>query len=152
LLKNILEEKFQQENWTSELRHCVGPFSDWQPSPGEGDASDFTYFDEDQTLLKCLLSNGIDIAMVWQTKPLTFHIEVKRTTRSSDENFHLSRLQKIKAEILTVPTDGSAPEDIFLILRVYDLSTDRDGQPGVHCADLRRSVGVVRGRCAGGSS
>jgi hypothetical protein len=133
LLKNILEEKVQRENWTSKLRQCAGPFSAWQAPPGEEEDSsdDFTYFDEDQTSLKGLVSNGIDIAKVWQTKLLKFYIEVKSTATSCAEVFHLSRLQTRKAERLTAPTDGCAPEDVLLTFRVYELSADRDGQPSV---------------------
>jgi hypothetical protein len=60
MLKNILGEKFQQENWTSKVRQYAGPFSAWQAPPGdeEDSSDDLTYFDEDQTSLKWLVSNG----------------------------------------------------------------------------------------------
>jgi hypothetical protein len=128
-LKQVLKDDFDYENWTSELRHIACPrFPSWEPDPGEEDASDFTYFDEDKTLLKWLLSIGVELPDIWQKESLNFHIEVKATTHSCDEVFHLSRLQKVKAEELTAPTDGSIPEDIFLIFRVYNLSTDVDAQ------------------------
>lgn len=132
ILKIALEERFSPANWTSELQQFAGPhFSAWKSSPGEDDASDFTYFDKDKRLLSWLLSKDVAIAEIWQKEPLTFHIEVKSTTKSYDEVFHLSRLQKMKAERLTAPSDGSTPKGIFLIFRLYDLSTDRDREPGV---------------------
>jgi hypothetical protein len=146
MLKNILADNFTEANWTSELRQFAGPdFSAWQPTPDEADASDFTYFDHDKTLLNWLLNNGILIPTIWQSTPLTFHIEVKSTAaRSRNEPFHLSRLQKLKAERMTAPITGStgstgstndAPNEIFLIFRVYSLSTDDDddaeARPGV---------------------
>lgn len=88
----------------SELQPFAGSyFSAWQPSPGEEGASDFTYYDKDKTLLNWLLAKNIPIADIWQEKPLKSHIEVKSTTKSYDEVFHLSRLQRIKAESMTAP-------------------------------------------------
>ena len=135
MLKAILGDNFHAAtNWTSELRQCAGQgFSAWQPAPGEEDASDFTFYDKEKVLLKWLLEREINVPGIWQQKPLTFHIEVKGTTRSCDEIFHLSRLQKMKAARLTAPSDSdeSVPEDLFVIFRVYKLSTDLDGEPGL---------------------
>ncbi|ERF72797.1 hypothetical protein EPUS_04232 [Endocarpon pusillum Z07020] len=135
MLKAILGNSFDAAtNWTSELRQFAGrEFSAWQPAPGEEDASDFTFYDKEKVLLKWLLEREINVPSIWQQKPLTFHIEVKGTTRSCDEIFHLSRLQKMKAARLTTPSDSdeSLPEDLFVIFRVYKLSTDPDGEPGL---------------------
>jgi hypothetical protein len=134
LLKKILGDSFQPRHWTSELRNFAGhpSFATWEAAPDETDASDFTYFDEHQTLMRWLLGeSGAELADVWTRCPLKFHIEVKATPGSCDGVFHLSRLQKIKSKRLTVPSDRSTPEDIFVLFRVYCLSTDPHSQPGV---------------------
>lgn len=134
LLKTILNGSFSYQNWTSELRQFVAQSAPaWQPSAGEEDASDFTFFDKDRVFLNWLLDNNIEVPVILQSRPPTFHIEVKSTTRLCDETFHLSRLQKLKAENLTIPSDsdGSPPTDLFVIFRVYNLSTDPDSKPGL---------------------
>jgi len=53
MLKGILGDDFRRSNWTSELRQFAGSmFTAWQPSSDQEDASDVTYFDKDETLLK----------------------------------------------------------------------------------------------------
>jgi hypothetical protein len=131
LLKKILGDSFQPRHWTRELRELAGhpSFAAWEVAPDETDASDFTYFDEHQKLMRWLLEeSGAELADVWTRRPLKFLIEVKATSGSCDGVFHLPRLQKIKAERLTAPSDA---ENIFVLFRVYGLSTDPHGQPGV---------------------
>ncbi len=135
LLKNILKGRFSEKHWTSELRQFVGQgLSAWQPSAGEEDASDFTFFDKDRVFVNSLQENYIDIPVILQSRPLTFHIEVKSTASLCDEVFHLSRVQKLKADNLTTSSDPdeSPPKDLFVIFRVYRLSTDPDTKPGLH--------------------
>jgi len=49
-----------------------------------------------------------------------------------DEPFHLSRLQKLKAERMSSNGSADPPDEIFLIFRVYGLATeDAEARPGV---------------------
>jgi hypothetical protein len=160
MLKEILKDDFTTVNWTSELREYAHiDFSAWEPAPDEIDASDFTYFDHNKTLLNWLLNNAIPIPTLWQTNPLNFHIEVKSTAaRSREVPFHLSRLQKQKAERMSstkyITESTNSPNEILLVFRVYGLSIednieDAEFRPGVQIyvdpgGCLRRGCSAVK--------
>jgi hypothetical protein len=126
ILQSVLGEDFNEKAWTSELRHVAGPdFTIWKPKPWEKDTSDFNYFDDDRKLIDWLVRTGVEVPDIWQEQTPEFHIEVKTTTHSCNEPFHLSRLQKAKAERLGAQREWAVPDEIYVIVRIYRAFTGR---------------------------
>ncbi|TFY59488.1 hypothetical protein EVJ58_g5746 [Rhodofomes roseus] len=87
VLRKLLGPNFGPDNWTSELRGQVPGFTHY-----EGDSlADFRCPDDDGILTR--LWYGGEVKQRWQSDWPTYHIEVKSTSRSSEEPFHMKRVQ-----------------------------------------------------------
>ncbi|KZT00825.1 uncharacterized protein LAESUDRAFT_687552 [Laetiporus sulphureus 93-53] len=114
LLRELIGLDFDEENWTSELRgevHDLAPFS--------GDAlADFRYKDSSGILTG--LWYGEKIRTAWAGMWPTYHLEVKATSGSARERFHVSQRQLDAAQHLTSLSDSSGiiPTDVYVIILV----------------------------------
>ncbi|TFY59493.1 hypothetical protein EVJ58_g5748 [Rhodofomes roseus] len=87
VLSKLLGPTFGPDNWTSELRGQVPGFTHY-----EGDSlADFRCPDDDGILTG--LWHGGEVKRRWQSDWPTYHIEVKSTSGSSEEPFHMKRAQ-----------------------------------------------------------
>ena len=87
MLRKILGPGFGPDNWTSGLRGEVPGFAHYEgPS-----VADFIYPDTDGVLTA--LWYGGDVKDRWMGAWPTYHIEVKATSMSAGEPFHMSQAQ-----------------------------------------------------------
>jgi hypothetical protein len=86
LLSNELPN-FRPDNWTSELRGEVPGFESYPP----GSLGDFTYHDNNGVLTALLY--GKDRKEMWQDQWPIYYLEVKSTSGSAGEPFHMSKRQ-----------------------------------------------------------
>lgn len=125
LLKNILQDDFSYENWTSELRVHAG----FQRFDGE-ELADFQYLDASGLLTQALFAEDPDYV---GTRPEYF-IEVKSTSGSQAEPFHMKRRQFLQASML-------CPSMHCILMATFPLAgTGADARRergGCHGADLR---------------
>ncbi|KZT00826.1 uncharacterized protein LAESUDRAFT_764281 [Laetiporus sulphureus 93-53] len=114
VLQQTLGADFNEENWTSELRGEISGFT-----PFQGDAlADFRYKDDKGILTG--LWYGNQTKSTWAGRWPTYHLEIKTTSGSAREPFHVSQRQMEMALHLTSRTDspGIVPTDVYVIILV----------------------------------
>ncbi|KAF7971375.1 hypothetical protein HWV62_21338 [Athelia sp. TMB] len=126
---------FGPENWTSEWR---AHYPEMEPYDGPS-LADFKYHDCEGVLTTVLY--GEETKAAWASTWPTYHIEVKSTSRSQSEPFHLSRTQMEHVSVilgsniylvdfgaeqalhLSYRSTTIPPKDIYVIARVSQVRT-----------------------------
>ncbi|KAF2145105.1 uncharacterized protein K452DRAFT_343652 [Aplosporella prunicola CBS 121167] len=124
LLKNW-DDSLTPSVWTSHFRERDGhaPFSE------DSNSADFTICAEDKLKKRLVaeiaeqLSTGTAERLVASSDSATFHIEVKGTKGPCELEFFLSDLQWKMAREYTCRGDGTVPEDIYILVRVFNIDS-----------------------------
>lgn len=123
LLRTIFGAHFPIHHWTSKSRARFGNLSF---TGQEGDYSDFTFDDPNDTWTTVLINAGFDEAKGWKDRAknqaITYHLEVKSTSGPFDDPFYMSFNQLQMAERWTLPSDNSTiPTHVYMIVRVHNV-------------------------------
>ncbi|KAJ7032739.1 hypothetical protein C8F04DRAFT_645308 [Mycena alexandri] len=110
---------FALDNWTSELRGNMPGFSPYNSSS----VADFRYSDTAGVLTRLLF--GDVVRQKWAARWPEYHIEIKSTSDSRSEAFHMSAHQLQTASHFTLPAQG-IPAAVYVLVRVWNVrSTSR---------------------------
>ncbi|KAH9838232.1 uncharacterized protein C8Q71DRAFT_906078 [Rhodofomes roseus] len=119
IFSKLLGSSFGPDNWTSELRGQVPGFTHYEG----GSLADFRCPDDDGILTG--LWYGGEVKRRWQFEWPTFHIEVKSTSGSGEQPFHMKRAQLRTALQLTGQSESleSPPRHVYVLMRVFNIRT-----------------------------
>ncbi|KAH9928330.1 uncharacterized protein B0H18DRAFT_1000819 [Fomitopsis serialis] len=122
VLSKLLGPSFGPDNWTSELRGQVPGFTYYEGNP----LADFRCPDDNGVLTGRWY--GEEVKKRWEPEWPTYHVEVKSTSRSREEPFHMKRAQLRTALQLTAQSESleSPPKHVYILMRVSGI---RSGRP-----------------------
>ena len=123
------------DNWQSSIRHYVGALHEYKnEAPWRGrEISDIMYSGRCLRLQDFLRQNTSHPYPPWLDSdvaphPVLYHIEVKTTSGPCSTPFFMSQNQyKLMRQKACDPQSRTAPTDIFVIVRVFNLFSSRIG-------------------------
>ncbi|CAJ2510136.1 Uu.00g060360.m01.CDS01 [Anthostomella pinea] len=116
-------EDWTPENWTSHLHETAGHKKFFGKL---SNYADFTYVDKEGKMLQLLrrITRNDQLLPESVAKDVTYHIEVKTTTKDWAAPFYFGADQIAMAKRLALCKQGSSSKDVYLILRVFRLLDD----------------------------
>ncbi|KIW72175.1 hypothetical protein, variant [Phialophora macrospora] len=134
LLKACGVTNFSIDNWQSSIRHYVNVLPEYatEPSWYGREVSDIMYKGNCPRLMDMLRRNTTFPYPAWlesgTSTPVNYHVEVKTTSGPCSTPFFMSSQQyRLMRDKACPPDSTTAPRDLYLIMRVYNLFSSRIG-------------------------